>query len=100
MQGARFHMPYLLVHAMFMHACSCVSCNYDAWPSHHWSDSREDRCLKLWDLARGYTLRSVPCAKMPIVVACSRDGNTIITGETARGVGRARGGCMGAWTGV
>eukprot|EP00798_Chlamydomonas_sp_ICE-L_P015256 gene15256-21339_t len=39
----------------------------------------EDRCLKLWDLGRGFSLRSIPCTKMPNSLMMSRDGNTILS---------------------
>ncbi|GIL58051.1 hypothetical protein Vafri_13255 [Volvox africanus] len=41
----------------------------------------EDRSFKLWDLSRGFSVRSVPCAKMPLCLALSTDGNTVVTGE-------------------
>jgi autophagy-related protein 16 len=40
----------------------------------------DDRCLKLWDLAKGYCSRSIPCSKMPNALALSLDGSTIFTG--------------------
>lgn len=42
----------------------------------------EDRTIKLWDLARGYCVRSIPCAKSPNVLACSSDGSVLATGGT------------------
>ncbi|GIL58052.1 hypothetical protein Vafri_13255 [Volvox africanus] len=39
----------------------------------------EDRSFKLWDLSRGFSVRSVPCAKMPLCLALSTDGNTVVT---------------------
>ncbi|GIL78149.1 hypothetical protein Vretimale_7522 [Volvox reticuliferus] len=41
----------------------------------------EDRSFKLWDLSRGFSVRSVPCAKMPLCLALSTDGNTVVTGH-------------------
>ncbi|KAF8066392.1 ATG16 [Scenedesmus sp. PABB004] len=41
----------------------------------------EDRCLKVWDLVRGYASRSIPCTKMPTALTLSADGSTIITGH-------------------
>ncbi|GLC47015.1 hypothetical protein PLESTB_001724000 [Pleodorina starrii] len=41
----------------------------------------EDRSFKLWDLGRGFSVRSVPCARMPLCLAISRDGNTVVTGH-------------------
>jgi hypothetical protein len=43
----------------------------------------EDRAMKLWDLSRGFCVRSVPCAKMPNVLACSIEGSVIATGVFA-----------------
>lgn len=40
----------------------------------------EDRSIKLWDLAKGFSLRSMPCAKMPNCLAIAKDGAVIITG--------------------
>lgn len=42
----------------------------------------EDRSLKIWDLARGYSTRSIPCAKTVNSLCVSLDGSTIITGTT------------------
>ncbi|GBF89014.1 hypothetical protein Rsub_01513 [Raphidocelis subcapitata] len=41
----------------------------------------EDRCVKVWDLQRGFCVRSLPCAKMPSALALSLDGTTILTGH-------------------
>ncbi|PNH08575.1 Protein tipD [Tetrabaena socialis] len=41
----------------------------------------EDRSFKLWDLGRGFAVRSVPCAKMPLSLVLSADGNTVVTGH-------------------
>ncbi|GFR44692.1 hypothetical protein Agub_g5990, partial [Astrephomene gubernaculifera] len=41
----------------------------------------EDRSFKLWDLSKGFAVRSVPCAKMPLSLALSGDGNTVVTGH-------------------
>ncbi|KAI8474215.1 MAG: WD40-repeat-containing domain protein [Monoraphidium minutum] len=41
----------------------------------------EDRCVKVWDLHRGFCVRSLPCAKMPTALALSLDGTTILTGH-------------------
>uniref|UniRef100_A0A7S3QY31 Autophagy-related protein 16 domain-containing protein n=1 Tax=Dunaliella tertiolecta TaxID=3047 RepID=A0A7S3QY31_DUNTE len=41
----------------------------------------EDRALKLWDLSRGFCARSIPCTKMPNVLACSREGSVLATGH-------------------
>ncbi|KAG2445013.1 hypothetical protein HYH02_008882 [Chlamydomonas schloesseri] len=41
----------------------------------------EDRSFKLWDLSRGFAVRSVPMTKMPLALAASRDGNTLVTGH-------------------
>lgn len=49
----------------------------------------EDRALKLWDLARGFCVRSIPCAKMPNVLACSKDGNIMATGACREEGGEA-----------
>uniref|UniRef100_A0A7S2QUN2 Autophagy-related protein 16 domain-containing protein n=1 Tax=Chlamydomonas chlamydogama TaxID=225041 RepID=A0A7S2QUN2_9CHLO len=41
----------------------------------------DDRCIKLWDLSRGFSVRSIPCTKMPNCISISRDGNNILTGH-------------------
>ncbi|GAX77778.1 hypothetical protein CEUSTIGMA_g5221.t1 [Chlamydomonas eustigma] len=41
----------------------------------------EDRCIKMWDLSRGYSVRSLPCTKMPSCLIMVKDGNTIATGH-------------------
>ncbi|PNH05539.1 Protein tipD [Tetrabaena socialis] len=41
----------------------------------------EDRSFKLWDLGRGFAVRSVPCAKMPLSLVLSADSNTVVTGH-------------------
>ncbi|KAG2495946.1 hypothetical protein HYH03_005876 [Edaphochlamys debaryana] len=41
----------------------------------------EDRSFKLWDLSRGFSVRSVPMTKMPLSLAVSRDANTLVTGH-------------------
>jgi WD40 repeat protein len=56
----------------------------------------EDRCVKVWDLARGFCVRSLPCSKMPTALALSLDGTTILTGGAAGGAGGARARCDGA----
>lgn len=47
----------------------------------------EDRSFRLWDLSRGFVVRSVPCTKMPLCLTISRDGNTIVTGAPGLGQG-------------
>ena len=36
--------------------------------------------MQLWDLGKGFCVRSVPCVKMPNTLMMSRDSNTIVTG--------------------
>lgn len=35
----------------------------------------------MWDLSKGYSLRSVPCAKMPLALCVTRDGHIAVTGH-------------------
>ena len=42
----------------------------------------EDRVLKVWDLNRGFCVRSYPVAKMPLNVVLCHDGSTAATGHT------------------
>lgn len=60
-------------------AVSCVSCSpLDESVA---VSAGEDRCLKVWDLTRGYSSRSLPCTKMPTALSVSNDGCTIVTGH-------------------
>lgn len=42
----------------------------------------DDRCVKVWDLHRGFAVRSLLCGKMPTALALSLDGSTILTGAS------------------
>eukprot|EP00775_Hariotina_reticulata_P003175 gene3175-3453_t len=70
-----------VVHTLTGHtnAVSCVSCS----PMEESTavSAGEDRCLKVWDLNRGYSSRSLPCTKMPTALCISQDSCTIITGH-------------------
>ncbi|KIY91949.1 hypothetical protein MNEG_16014 [Monoraphidium neglectum] len=57
----------------------CVACS--ALDASVAVSAGEDRCVKVWDLQRGFCVRSLPCAKMPSALALSLDGTTILTGH-------------------
>ncbi|WIA23060.1 hypothetical protein OEZ86_009974 [Tetradesmus obliquus] len=70
-----------VVHTLTGHtnAVSCVSCSpLDEGLA---VSAGEDRCLKVWDLTRGYSSRSLPCTKMPTALCLSSDGCTLVTGH-------------------
>eukprot|EP00882_Tetradesmus_deserticola_P009279 GHRQ01009790.1.p1 GENE.GHRQ01009790.1~~GHRQ01009790.1.p1 ORF type:complete len:247 (+),score=100.18 GHRQ01009790.1:873-1613(+) len=73
--------PLQVVHTLTGHTngVSCVSCS----PLEEGVavSAGEDRCLKVWDLTRGYSTRSLPCTKMPTALCLSSDGCTLITGH-------------------
>eukprot|EP00983_Pelagomonas_calceolata_P057114 1144923-Pelagomonas_calceolata.AAC.5 len=59
----------------------CAACSHLPKPDPRLAMScGEDRALKLWDLSRGFCARSIPCTKMPNVLACSREGSVLATG--------------------
>eukprot|EP00879_Flechtneria_rotunda_P010997 GHRR01011491.1.p1 GENE.GHRR01011491.1~~GHRR01011491.1.p1 ORF type:complete len:553 (+),score=196.54 GHRR01011491.1:156-1814(+) len=70
-----------VVHTLTGHSngVSCVSCS--PLDEQMAASAGEDRCLKVWDLARGYSTRSLPCTKMPTALCLSPDGSTLITGH-------------------
>ncbi|MEW5307409.1 MAG: hypothetical protein WDW36_009810 [Sanguina aurantia] len=68
-------------HTMTGHSAAVTGVAASPLESRLAASCSDDRSFKLWDLARGFCLKTMPCTKMPTALTMSRDGNTVVTGH-------------------